>query len=85
EIFRSIQQPTVLMLEDLHWASADVEIVGQLAEATKDKPLLIIATYRDDEMPYLPEDLPNAELLKLMRLNKEAIRQLTSSMLGVAG
>ncbi|MDX2077325.1 MAG: protein kinase, partial [bacterium] len=85
EIFGSIQQPTVLMLEDLHWASADVEIVGQLAEATKDKPLLIIATYRDDEMPYLPEDLPNAELLKLNRLNREAIRQLTSSMLGVAG
>lgn len=85
DVFSAVNMPTLLMLEDLHWASADIEIIRQLAEATKNHPLLIIGTYRDDEMPYLPEDLPNAALLKLNRLNKEAIRQLTSSMLGKAG
>ena len=85
EAFQALPQPTVLMIEDIHWAGGDIEIIRQLADATQNKPLLIIASYRDDEMPYLPEDLPNANMLKLNRLKKADIRKLTSSMLGVAG
>lgn len=85
EVFKAIQQPTMLILEDIHWASGDIDIIRQLADAAKNHRLLIIASYRDDEMPYLPEELPNAELLKLERLNREAIRQLTASMLGEVG
>ena len=85
EVFKALKQPTVLILEDIHWASGDIDIIRHLADATQHHGLLIIASYRDDEMPYLPEDLPNAELMKLHRLKKDAIRQLTASMLGHIG
>ncbi len=85
EAFQALTQPTVLLIEDLHWSSGDVDMIRQLADATQKHPLLIIASYRDDEMPYLPEDLPTANLLKLMRLKKADIRKLTGSMLGVRG
>ncbi|MFV0137432.1 ATP-binding protein [Streptomyces sp. HMX87] len=44
--------PVVLLLDDLHWA--DVESLGWLASfapRTEDLPLLIVASYRPDELP----------------------------------
>ncbi|HZU04683.1 MAG TPA: AAA family ATPase [Chloroflexota bacterium] len=39
----------VLLLEDLHWADrASLELLHYLARGLRDKPLLLLATYRDD-------------------------------------
>ena len=78
-------QTTVLLLEDLHWMDPDSQellrlLNGQVAE----RPFLIIGTYRTEERPELPATLPGAQALLLPRLMRQAIEQLSMSMLGEA-
>jgi DNA-binding CsgD family transcriptional regulator len=43
--------PTVLVLEDLHWADeATLDVVRLLARRVEMVPLLLVVTYRDDEL-----------------------------------
>jgi DNA-binding CsgD family transcriptional regulator/tetratricopeptide (TPR) repeat protein len=43
--------PTVLVLEDLHWADeATLDVVRLLARRVETVPALVLATYRDDEL-----------------------------------
>lgn len=45
------QQPCVLVIEDLHWADeATLDLVGFLARRIAALPLLLLLTYRDDEV-----------------------------------
>ncbi|MCU1359786.1 MAG: transcriptional regulator, LuxR family, partial [Ilumatobacteraceae bacterium] len=42
---------TVLVIEDAHWADdASIELIGMLGRRAVDLPLLLIVTYRDDEV-----------------------------------
>jgi tetratricopeptide (TPR) repeat protein len=81
--------PLVLLLEDLHWASRaggeSVEPLKAVMRLIHDLPLLVIASYRDDEHPNLPGEVPGAQNLALRRLDAERIRQLSISMLGDQG
>lgn len=44
--------PVVLALEDLHWAdAATLDLVTVLGRWVEDRPVLFVATYRDDEVP----------------------------------
>lgn len=45
----------------------------------------MVASYRDDECPSLPQELPGCEVLKLARLNPDGITELCKSMLGQNG
>ena len=48
---RLAEQPTVLVLEDLHWADeATMELVRFLGRRLEGLPLLGVATFRDDEV-----------------------------------
>ena len=43
--------PLVLLLEDLHWADpASLDLLRAVARQLADLPLLLLATYRDDEL-----------------------------------
>lgn len=45
-------RPTVLFIEDLHWADdATIELLPVLAERIGAEPLLVLATYRSDDIP----------------------------------
>ncbi|MGH2357473.1 MAG: ATP-binding protein [Candidatus Limnocylindria bacterium] len=47
-----IDGPTMLAFDDLHWADdLSLEIITELARATRDRPLLIVGVYRTDELP----------------------------------
>jgi tetratricopeptide (TPR) repeat protein len=83
--FRQYQRPAVLILEDLHWAGPSIEVLKRLTPLVIDMPLLIVGSYRNDESPNLPDELPNMRPLKLKRLDKESIRTLSQSMLGDTG
>ncbi|MCI0714006.1 MAG: tetratricopeptide repeat protein [Chloroflexi bacterium] len=76
------QMPTVLILEDLQWASEDLEVLRRLVRTVQNFPLLILASYRNDERPSLPEHLPEMNLIQLERLTPAEIEQLAFSMLG---
>lgn len=45
-------RPLAIVLEDLHWAgSATIELIGYLIEHLATAPVLLVVTYRDDELP----------------------------------
>ncbi|NDJ63229.1 MAG: tetratricopeptide repeat protein [Chloroflexi bacterium] len=85
-LFKQSPHPIVLFLEDLQWAGEGLAPLQQLLTLHDQLPhVLIVATYRDDEMPALPNNLPNMRLLKLARLDKDSVAQLAQSILGDGG
>ena len=86
-LLRQQHRPTLLLLEDLQWSNQlSLDVVSRLARLANQHQLLIIGTYRDDERPRLPEELPKSVgLIKLARLADQAILDLCQSMLGAAG
>ncbi|MBI5667967.1 MAG: tetratricopeptide repeat protein [Chloroflexi bacterium] len=84
-LFRQQSQPTMLLLEDLQWSRESLDVLKVLCGMATDLPLLILASYRDDERPDLPQMFPGAQLLRLSRLGSHHIAALTTSMLGEAG
>jgi serine/threonine protein kinase/tetratricopeptide (TPR) repeat protein len=81
-----VHQPILLILEDLHWAGSDtLQIMRQIMPLVKDLPLLIIGSYRDDEMPTLPSLLPETQHVKLKRLGGDDIAALSAAILGEPG
>ncbi len=85
EVFRRCGQPALLILEDLHWAAESLDVLRDLARAASGLPLLVVGTYREDERPGLPDELPAMPVMKLPRLKPAAIAELSAAMLGEAG
>jgi tetratricopeptide (TPR) repeat protein len=86
DVFRSLEQPTVVILEDLQWANDEnLELLRRLIPLTTDHPLLLIASYRDDERPELPDLLAAMQHLKLRRFDAQGMSKLSESMLGDVG
>lgn len=81
-LFRAQTQPVVLLLEDLHWADDGLEILQRLAAQAAGMPLLILGTYRNEELPELPELVPEAKVIMLKRLTSAEIKDLSVSILG---
>jgi DNA-binding CsgD family transcriptional regulator/tetratricopeptide (TPR) repeat protein len=51
-IVAAIDRPTVLAFEDLQWADElSLEVIGELARVAAELPLLLLASYRLDELP----------------------------------
>jgi eukaryotic-like serine/threonine-protein kinase len=86
DLFRRVPHPTVLILEDLQWTHAEsLRLLTRIATLARHLPLLILASFRDDERPELPRELPMMDVLRLPRLRADAIAVLTESMIGPAG
>ncbi|MEM9775044.1 MAG: protein kinase [Chloroflexota bacterium] len=83
EAIRNQTQPTLLLLEDIHWSRESIAPVKQLLSRIDQLAnTMIVATYRSDEVPNLPAELPNAHLMVLERLSNIEIQQLSQSILG---
>jgi tetratricopeptide (TPR) repeat protein len=79
-------QPVVLILEDLHWVDNDsIELLIWLIRAVPTMPLLILASYREEEAPVLLVNLADMQKIRLRRLSDEQIIELSESMLGEVG
>jgi tetratricopeptide (TPR) repeat protein len=85
QLFRQQKRPILLLLEDLQWTSDNLPILNHLCQVIHEMPLLIIGCYRDDERPDLPEKIPDSQVLKLGRLGRDAIGELSEAMLGETG
>jgi tetratricopeptide (TPR) repeat protein len=81
-MFRQQRQPVLVLLEDLHWAIESLRILKRLIQIAPELPFMIVGSYRDEEAPLLPDDLPGARHVKLDRLTSDEISELTTSMLG---
>ena len=81
-----VDQPLLIILEDLHWAGSDtLALLRPLVALAKEIPILLLASYRDDEYPSLPALLPDMQLLKLQRLGDNDIATLSEAILGEPG
>ncbi len=86
DLFRDLPQPVVLLLEDLQWTDESLTVLQQMLRVTEQLPkLMIVANYRDDEAPDLPQKLAGMTHIKLERLDADAVSQLSRAMLGDVG
>jgi eukaryotic-like serine/threonine-protein kinase len=77
------KEPLVIILEDIHWATGEsVTLLKRFSANIKEMPVMLVATYRDDEQPELRNQLQTMELIRLSRLSRETIGELSASMLG---
>ena len=85
-LLREIESPTVLVLEDLHWADeATLDVVRLIAHRVEGVPVLLVASYRDEQLHRAhPLRIVLGELpggggvtrLDLTRLSPAAVAQL---------
>jgi tetratricopeptide (TPR) repeat protein len=82
DVLRRQPQPILLLLEDLHWASESLQPLKVLDRFVSRLELVVVATYRSDERPNLPEELPGGMYpILLERLQANEIAALSSAML----
>jgi KaiC/GvpD/RAD55 family RecA-like ATPase/tetratricopeptide (TPR) repeat protein len=93
----SARKPVVLFIDDLHWAdSASLALIHYIARATRSEKILLVATFRSEELTADAEGRPHplVETLRLMRredlfkeikvanLDQKSVSDLAESMLG---
>lgn len=81
-VFRRHTEPTLIIMEDLHWARESLDVMSHLARIIGTLPLMIVGTFRDDERPELATYFSEAHLMQLQRLNDSEIADLSESILG---
>lgn len=84
-VFQKQASPILLLLEDLQWSIISLEVLTVLQQIVVLSPILVVATFRNDERPDLPDMLPEAEVIILNRLSNDEIEALSVSMLGANG
>lgn len=79
----SARQPLVLTVEDLHWGDeATFELVPYLARKLRDRPVLLLATYRSDELHrthpfnHVLAELTRGRLAEEVRLRRLEVAEL---------
>jgi DNA-binding CsgD family transcriptional regulator len=87
----SEDRPVVLIAEDLHWSDASTrKLLTYAMRAVRDVPLLIVGTYRSDELTrrhplqhFLAEAArqPSTDFVELGRLDIRAVAQLLAELL----
>jgi DNA-binding CsgD family transcriptional regulator len=88
----SEQQPLVLVIEDLHWADTSTrDLIGFLIRSARLPHVLLIGTYRTDELqrghplrPFLAEldRVRGVHRLELDRLDREGTAEMLTQLLG---
>ncbi len=85
DLMRRRSEPMTLLLEDLQWSIESLEPLKRLIALSAELPLLIVASYRSDERPGLPKELPGAKVMPLDRLSDDEIAELSAGILGENG
>jgi tetratricopeptide (TPR) repeat protein len=86
ELTAQIDVPLVILLEDLQWMTEEsAKFLRGAAIAAPTRNRLIIANFRDDEAPQLPEQFPEMRSMPLKRLSRRDIQHVSESILGEAG
>ncbi len=78
----SAEAPLLVVVEDAHWADPTTEeLVGRLAAAAAEQPILLLVTTRPDHSPAWT-DLSAVQVLPVRGLSAEHASQLVSSLPG---
>lgn len=83
-ILQRQKSPSLLIFEDFHLAQESLSILQQISNHLDRLPqVMILASYRLDERPDLPSELPNGQLLHIERLQHAEVTELVGAMLGI--
>ncbi|MCU0511822.1 MAG: protein kinase [Anaerolineae bacterium] len=84
-MFNQCSFPLLLLLEDLHWSdNTSLMLLNRMQRVIRQRPILIVATYREDERPDLAANFLDGQTLRLRRMDDRHIRLLITAMLGDA-
>lgn len=83
QLFKEQAQPVLIILEDIHWEHESLEFLKYLLKYLDALPCMVLASYRDDERPDLPQDLSEMSVMRLQRFGEEDIALLLHYMLGI--
>ncbi len=81
-LFQRYKAPILLEIEDCHVVGESLRVLRKLTEMVDRLPLLIIASFRDNERPQLANECPGMQLLRMTRFGHGEIRDIAVSMLG---
>lgn len=85
-LFRAMDQPGLIVLEDLHWVREEsLSLLRRLVKLSGSLSVLVVCSYRSEEAPALRESLSEMRSLLLSRLPPDAVGALSSSILGPTG
>jgi len=84
-----VDHPTLIVLEDLHWAqAASIDVLQGIAASISGTPVILVGTVREGELAdgiaRTLRDNPTIESMRLHRLDRTAVGELSRSMLGAA-
>ena len=81
-LFQQQKAPTLLILDDLHWAPESIDILSNLLATVSDSMLMIVATTRPDGVTDKHSDLSEMTQIPLQRLADADVVKLAKSILG---
>jgi serine/threonine protein kinase/tetratricopeptide (TPR) repeat protein len=81
-LFERYRAPILLEVEDCHIVGESLKVIQNLTQMADTLPLMIVASYRDDERPQLVNECPGMKVLHLTRFIPSEIRDVAVSMLG---
>lgn len=84
DILRRQTVPLLILLEDIHRAQASLPLIGKLAALAEDREIVVVGSYRQEDAPDLPQQLPDMQTIMLSPLSREDVRRLIDHMLGEA-
>jgi DNA-binding winged helix-turn-helix (wHTH) protein/tetratricopeptide (TPR) repeat protein len=89
---RSREQPTMLVLEDLHWADdSTLALINHISKRHSDMPLLVIGTYREGELDLSPslsrtlEGLIRGRIATQLRIKGLPTGEVAQMLQGLSG
>ena len=85
KLFQQQSEPTLLILDDLHWASESVEILSNLVATVPHSKLMIVAAQCPNDSIDVEANLAEMTQLHLKRLTDSDVATLARSILGDVG
>lgn len=83
DVFKKVERPLVLILDDLHWLKPDdVNVLSSIIRSLSTRPIMVLGSYSREESPDLPNRLAAAKVIQLPRLDEGGIRALSKAVLG---
>jgi tetratricopeptide (TPR) repeat protein len=84
-VFERYGSPLLLLIEDLHREPESMDVLEELARVIHRLPILMVASYRGEEAPWMAGALVNAARVHLAPFEKADIASLARSIVGRRG
>lgn len=81
-ILLRLDRGIMVILEDLQWVGEGLRLLQDVTQFIKKVPVMIVASYRNDERPDLHISLSDMTLIQLEPFDSDKISELTQSILG---